>query len=58
MKGVNVSDMGADTFYDTEPLKSWKPKSGELVGFAVSTPARAGQWGKAERSNVVLVRWP
>lgn len=57
-KQVDLAQLGPDQFYDTEPLKSWIPRSGELVGFAVSTPARAGQWGEAERSNVILVRWP
>lgn len=57
-KQVDLERTGPDQFYDTEPLKSWVPRSGELVGFAVSTPARAGQWGQAERSNVIMVRWP
>jgi len=39
------------------PLAGWTPAPGELVGVAVSTPARAGQIGTAERSNVVLIRW-
>ena len=41
------------------PLDHWKPKSGEQVGFMVSTPARFGPQGPVnERSNVVLVNWP
>jgi hypothetical protein len=55
-KGV-PADMGPDTFYDAPPLSSWIPRSGETYGLAVSTPSRAGQWGTAERSNVVLVVW-
>jgi hypothetical protein len=41
------------------PLEKWRPKSGETVGFMVSTPARssARSW-KQERSNVILVTWP
>jgi hypothetical protein len=38
-------------------MEQWTPSPGELIGVAVSTPARAGQWGTAERSNVVLIRW-
>lgn len=39
-------------------LESWTPKPGEIVGVAVSTPARAGQQGPVtERSNVILFRW-
>ncbi len=38
-------------------LANWTPAPGEVVGVAVSTPARAGQWGTAERSNIVLIRW-
>jgi hypothetical protein len=41
-----------------EPLESWKPRSGEVIGLMVSAPARTGQLTVAERSNVVLVRWP
>ena len=29
----------------------------QVNGLAVSTPARAGQWGTAERSNIVHIRW-
>jgi hypothetical protein len=38
-------------------LEKWTPSPGELMGVAVSTPARAGQWGTAERSNIVLIHW-
>ena len=38
------------------PLSGWTPRSGEKVGFMVSTPARFGPMGPArERSNVVIV---
>ena len=41
------------------PLDNWVPRSGEMVGFMVSTPARSGPEGPIrERSNIVLVRWP
>ena len=52
---------GPVEFYDPkqEPLHSWVPKAGDLVGFAVSTPARAWpQMATAnERSDVKFVRW-
>jgi hypothetical protein len=41
-----------------EPLLSWRPRSGEIVGFMVSGHARFGPDSVRERSNVVLVRWP
>ncbi len=40
------------------PLDSWRPRSGELVGFMVSTLARDGNRTVPKRSNVVTVRWP
>lgn len=41
------------------PMTSWVPKSGERVGFMVSTPARFGPDGPVrERSNIVVVTWP
>ena len=36
----------------------WVPKSGEVVGFAMSTPARNNLSTTNERTNVVLVTWP
>lgn len=57
-KGGNLWEVGPDVYYDADPLKHWTPCPGEYVAFAVSAPARAGQWTVAERSNVVLVRWP
>lgn len=51
-------DMGPDTFYNAPPpLCYWIPQPGEWYGLMVSTPSRAGQWGTAERSNVILVQW-
>jgi hypothetical protein len=41
-----------------EPLESWVPRKGELVGFMVSTPARDSTRTSNERSNIVMVRWP
>ena len=41
------------------PLDNWVPRSGEQVGFMVSTPARFGPEGPIrERSNIVVVIWP
>ncbi len=41
------------------PLHNWRPRSGEQVGFMVSTPARFGPEGPIrERSNIVVVTWP
>ena len=41
------------------PLDNWVPRSGEKVGFMVSTPARFGPEGPVrERSNIVVVTWP
>lgn len=41
------------------PMTSWVPRSGETVGFMVSTPARFCPDGPVrERSNIVLVTWP
>lgn len=54
-KGI-AGNIGADNFPNT-PLQNWSPSPGELLGVMVSTPARAGQQGTAERSNVVLIRW-
>ena len=55
-KGVRSSDIGAHT--KKHPLTSWRPRSGELVGFMVSAHARFGRETVAERSNIVMVRWP
>ncbi|MEO8482595.1 MAG: hypothetical protein ABI634_10325 [Acidobacteriota bacterium] len=54
-KGI-AGNIGGDNFPNT-PLQNWSPSPGELLGVMVSTPARAGQQGTAERSNVVLIRW-
>src|SRR6185437_5866334 len=51
------SNFARDSFAGTI-MANWSPRSGEQVGIAVSTPARAGQWGPAARSNIVLVSWP
>jgi hypothetical protein len=55
-KNISGDELGAYT--KKEPLTSWTPQPGELVGFMVSTPARTGESTVNERSNVVTVRWP
>ncbi len=55
-KGVSADDIGPHT--KKEPLDSWKPRAGELVGFMVSTLARDSRRTSNERSNIVLKRWP
>lgn len=56
-KGINADNIGPHTKND--PLRSWRPKSGELVGFMVSTHARwSADSPVQERSNIVMVRWP
>ena len=41
-----------------EPLKSWRPKKGEIVGLMMSGKARDSRRSVEQRSNVVLVKWP
>ncbi|HEX7084845.1 MAG TPA: Ig-like domain-containing protein [Vicinamibacterales bacterium] len=55
-KNVSSKDIGQHT--KQHPLVNWRPKSGELVGFMVSAHARFGRESVAERSNIVMVRWP
>ena len=56
-KEISAETIGAHT--KQPPLDGWEPKSGDIVGLMVSTPARFGPEGPVhERSNVVLVTWP
>jgi hypothetical protein len=55
-KGIDANNIGPHI--GVPPLASWRPSSGELVGFMVSARARAGGDTVPERSNVVMVRWP
>ena len=56
-KNISASSIGPHT--KRSPLSDWQPRSGEIVGLMVSTPARFGERSAlAERSNVVLVKWP
>ncbi|HEY7056529.1 MAG TPA: hypothetical protein VH458_08400, partial [Vicinamibacterales bacterium] len=56
-KGVN-NNIGVDSF-DREPLHSWHPQPGEVVGVMASTPARLWPAMRTvdERTNVVLIQW-
>jgi len=44
----------------TAPINAWHPKSGEQVGFMVSTIARGGTPSNSpnERSQIITVNWP
>jgi hypothetical protein len=55
-KFVDANSLGPNT--GEEPLSSWRPRKGELVGFMVSTHARFGKQTIAERSNIVVIPWP
>ena len=56
-KQISAEEIGANT--KKAPLDGWQPKSGDIVGLMVSTPARFGPEGPTnERSNVVLITWP
>jgi hypothetical protein len=52
---------GPEEFYDVhqEPLHSWNPRPGEMVGIMSSTPARVWPQMRTtdERTNVEMVRW-
>jgi len=56
--GQLAQDIGRDATQE-EPIHSWVPKVGELVGYAVSGPARnyPQMRGKDERSQVILIPW-
>jgi hypothetical protein len=55
-KAIHADNIGSHI--GIPPLSSWRPQSGELVGFMVSARARSGGDTVSERSNVVMVRWP
>jgi hypothetical protein len=54
--GQGTNTIGPDGGW-TEPMRSWRPRVGELVGYMMSTLARAGHRSIDERSNVVLQPW-
>ena len=56
-KGITAGNIGPHI--KQAPMTNWRPRSGDRVGFMVSTPARFGPDGpRQERSNVVMVTWP
>jgi hypothetical protein len=55
-KGIHAGNIGSHI--GVPPLSSWRPKSGEVIGLMVSARARSGGDTVAERSNIVMVRWP
>lgn len=56
--GQGTFSIGPDSGFGA-PFASWSPKIGELVGYAITSPAR--QWPSMrsvdERSQIVLVPW-
>lgn len=55
-KQITASNIGPHV--KQEPLTGWRPRSGDQIGLMVSALARFGQQSVAERSNIVMVRWP
>jgi len=55
-KGITAGNIGGHI--KQSPLASWRPRSGEQIGFIVSTLARDANRTSNERTNVVLIRWP
>lgn len=41
----------------TSPMNTWAPRAGELVGYMMSTPARAGMRSINHRSDIVVQPW-
>jgi len=60
-KSTNADDGFTGTFYmeGAEPLRSYVPRPGDLIGLMSSTPARfyPGMRTVDERTNVVVVPW-
>ncbi len=58
-KGVTGDELGPDQIRIPPMDASWPgPRSGDMVGFMVSARARDDVSAGAERTNIVLVRWP
>jgi hypothetical protein len=55
-KGITAGNIGGHI--KQSPLANWRPRSGEQIGFIVSTLSRDANRTSNERTNVVLVRWP
>ena len=54
--GQGTTTMGPDSGFGP-PVSTWAPRVGELVGYMVTTPARAGMRGIDQRTNVVVQPW-
>ena len=54
--GQATDHIGPDGSW-TGPMANWAPRPGELVGFMMSTPARAGMRSNNQRSNIVVKPW-
>lgn len=58
-KGVTAPEFGVDQIRIPPMDASWPgPRSGETVGFLVSSRARDNVQAGEERTNIKLVRWP
>jgi hypothetical protein len=57
-KFVTGPELGRDQIRIPPLDASWEPRSGDLVGFMVSTRARDHVRAGMERTNVVTIRWP
>jgi hypothetical protein len=58
-KSVTGEEFGPDQIRIAPMDGSWHgPRSGDLVGFMVSTRARDNVPGGQERTNIAVVRWP
>jgi hypothetical protein len=55
-KGITAGNIGGHI--KQAPLANWRPRSGEQIGFIISTLSRDANRTSNERTNVVLVRWP
>ncbi|MDP7337686.1 MAG: hypothetical protein QF786_00090 [Vicinamibacterales bacterium] len=54
-KGIHAANIGAHIKKD--PLDTWRPRNGEVVGFCISGTARDSHRTAEERSQIVLVKW-
>lgn len=57
-KSTGVLDGSRGPHFQKEPLKSWRPQSGERFGLMVSGLCRDNRRNVSERSNIAIVTWP
>lgn len=57
-KSTGVLDGSRGPHFQKEPLKSWRPRSGERFGLMVSGLCRDNRRNVSERSNIAIVTWP